>query len=166
MARSSTSRSRLYTLLVRRFISSIWVVAGTLIAELTFAHASMAGGVLPQGGRYVAGAGTIAGDGNRIVVTQPGASRGVIDWRSFSIGKNNTVIFDNGAGATLNRVTGGSPSAILGNSPLRRHRPQASSSQLRIWDDFPQSGRRSRFNVPTCASALLEGNLRLVGRAQ
>ncbi len=65
--------------------------------------------------RRVAGVGTIAGDETRIVVTQPGSSRGVIDWRSFSIGKNDTVTFDNGAGATLNRVTGGSPSAILGN---------------------------------------------------
>jgi filamentous hemagglutinin family protein len=115
MARSSISRSRLHTCQGRRFLGSIWLVAGIPIAELILAHASMAAGVLPQGGRYVAGAGTIAGDENRIVVTQPGSSRGVIDWRSFSIGKDNTVTIDNGAGATLNRVTGGSPSAILGN---------------------------------------------------
>jgi filamentous hemagglutinin family protein len=48
------------------------------------------------------------------VITQPGSTRGVIEWNSFSIGKNNSVTFDNGSGATLNRVTGGSPSAILG----------------------------------------------------
>ena len=73
-----------------------------------------AGGVLPTGGRYVAGAGTIVGAGNGLVITQPGSTRGVIDWNSFSIGGNNSVTFNNGAGATLNRVTGGSPSAILG----------------------------------------------------
>jgi filamentous hemagglutinin family protein len=48
------------------------------------------------------------------VITQPGSTRGVIEWNSFSIGRNNSVTFDNGAGATLNRVTGGSPSAIFG----------------------------------------------------
>jgi filamentous hemagglutinin family protein len=48
------------------------------------------------------------------LITQPGSTRGVIDWNSFSIGRHNSVTFDNGTGATLNRVTGGSPSAILG----------------------------------------------------
>ncbi|WP_343219838.1 filamentous hemagglutinin N-terminal domain-containing protein [Paraburkholderia tuberum] len=42
------------------------------------------------------------------------SSRGVIDWHSFSIGNGNTVAFNNGSGATLNRVTGGDPSSILG----------------------------------------------------
>jgi filamentous hemagglutinin family protein len=49
------------------------------------------------------------------VVTQTGSTRGVIDWNSFSIGGANSVAFNNGSGATLNRVTGGSPSAILGS---------------------------------------------------
>jgi filamentous hemagglutinin family protein len=73
-----------------------------------------AGGILPNGGRYVAGAGSIVGASNGLVITQPGSTRGVIDWNSFSIGANNSVTFNNGTGATLNRVTGGSPSAILG----------------------------------------------------
>ncbi|WP_408240983.1 two-partner secretion domain-containing protein [Paraburkholderia sediminicola] len=47
-------------------------------------------------------------------MSQPGSSRGAIDWNSFSIGNGNRVRFDNGTGATLNRVTGGNPSAILG----------------------------------------------------
>jgi filamentous hemagglutinin family protein len=81
---------------------------------LSFAQAALAAGVLPQGGHYVAGAGTIASQGDALTVTQPNSSRGVIDWTGFSIGKGNTVSFDNGSGATLNRVTGGSPSAILG----------------------------------------------------
>ncbi|WP_429443986.1 filamentous hemagglutinin N-terminal domain-containing protein [Paraburkholderia sp. 40] len=75
---------------------------------------AFAAGSLPQGGRYVAGTGTIAGAGNSLVITQPGSTRGVIDWNSFSVGGSNSVRFDNGTGATLNRVTGGSPSAILG----------------------------------------------------
>ncbi len=58
--------------------------------------------------------GAIASQGNGLLITQPGSTRGVIDWNSFSIGRNNSVTFDNGSGATLNRVTGGSPSAIFG----------------------------------------------------
>ncbi|MFM0684371.1 filamentous hemagglutinin N-terminal domain-containing protein [Paraburkholderia strydomiana] len=85
------------------------------LAGLSLAQAAIAGGVLPQGGHYVAGAGTIAGQGNALIVTQPGSTRSVIEWSQFSIGKLNTVNFDNGSGATLNRVTGGSPSAILGS---------------------------------------------------
>lgn len=92
----------------------VWIAIGVSVAELAFAHAALAAGVLPQGGRYVAGAGTIANQSGGLVITQPGSTRGVIDWNSFSIGRNNSVSFDNGSGATLNRVTGGSPSAILG----------------------------------------------------
>ncbi|MEC5408648.1 filamentous hemagglutinin N-terminal domain-containing protein [Paraburkholderia sp. MPAMCS5] len=85
------------------------------LAGLSITHAAFGAGVLPQGGRYVAGAGAIAGEGNSLAITQPGSTRGVIEWDSFSIGRNNSVTFDNGSGATLNRVTGGSPSAILGS---------------------------------------------------
>ncbi|ACC74926.1 filamentous hemagglutinin N-terminal domain-containing protein [Paraburkholderia phymatum] len=92
----------------------LWIAFGVSIAELAFAHAAWAAGVLPQGGRYVAGAGSIANGGNALVVTQPGSTRGIIEWNSFSVGGNNSVSFDNGTGATLNRVTGGTPSAILG----------------------------------------------------
>ncbi|RKT21106.1 filamentous hemagglutinin family protein [Paraburkholderia sp. RAU2J] len=85
------------------------------LAGLPFAQSALAAGVLPQGGHFVAGAGTLTGNGTALLVTQPGSTRGVIDWNSFSIGKRNTVMFDNGSGATLNRVTAGSPSAILGS---------------------------------------------------
>ncbi|NKJ46188.1 filamentous hemagglutinin [Burkholderia sp. SG-MS1] len=84
------------------------------LAGLPFAQRAFAAGVLPQGGHFVAGAGTLTGNGTVLLVTQPGSTRAVIDWNSFSIGKGSTVMFDNGSGATLNRVTAGSPSAILG----------------------------------------------------
>lgn len=69
MARFSKRCPRLYPFLGRRFLGSILLIAGIPIAELSFVHAAMAAGVLPQGGRYVAGVGTIAGDETRIVVT-------------------------------------------------------------------------------------------------
>ncbi|MFM0722702.1 filamentous hemagglutinin N-terminal domain-containing protein [Paraburkholderia strydomiana] len=92
----------------------LWLVLGISFTGLSFAHATIAADTLPQGGTYVAGSGAIASQGNGLVITQPGSTRGVIEWNSFSIGRNNSVAFDNGSGATLNRVTGGSPSAILG----------------------------------------------------
>ncbi|AWV05080.1 filamentous hemagglutinin [Burkholderia sp. JP2-270] len=75
--------------------------------------AAHAAGPLPGGGQFVAGAGSIAGHGTSLTINQT-SNRGVIDWTSFSIGNGNRVTFNNGAGATLNRVTGGEPSAILG----------------------------------------------------
>ncbi len=68
---------------------------------------------LPAGGVYAAGAGTIAQSGSGLTVTQT-SRRGVINWRSFDIGAGGSVRIDNGSGATLNRVTGGSLSTILG----------------------------------------------------
>src|SRR5690242_11576502 len=71
------------------------------------ASSAWAGGALPTNGKYVAGTGAISKKGaNGLTVNQNG-STGIIDWSSFSIGKGNAVQFNNGAGATLNRVTGG-----------------------------------------------------------
>jgi filamentous hemagglutinin family protein len=91
------------------------VVIALSLTSLPFAHSAWAAGVLPQGGHFVGGSGSIAVNGAGLHVTQPGSSQAVIDWTSFSIGKGNTVTFDNGTGATLNRVTSSVPSAILGN---------------------------------------------------
>jgi filamentous hemagglutinin family protein len=68
---------------------------------------------LPNGGHFVAGSGAISGNGTSLTVNQS-SPRAVIDWNSFSIGYGNRVAFANGHGATLNRVTGGDPSLILG----------------------------------------------------
>ncbi|MEC5406111.1 filamentous hemagglutinin N-terminal domain-containing protein [Paraburkholderia sp. MPAMCS5] len=90
------------------------IVIALSLAGFVPASVAIAAGVLPQGGQYVSGQGSINTSGNNLVVTQPGSTRGVIEWGSFSIGRNNAVTFENGSGATLNRVTGGSLSAILG----------------------------------------------------
>jgi len=72
-----------------------------------------AAGALPSGGHFIAGSGSIAGAGNSMTIDQT-TTRGVIDWNSFSIAGGHRVAFNNGSGATLNRVTGGDPSAIYG----------------------------------------------------
>jgi filamentous hemagglutinin family protein len=74
-----------------------------------YAHA----GPLPDGGSFVAGAGAIRANGTALDITQT-TTRGVIDWRSFSIGSGNSVTVNNGTGATLSRVTGIDRSIIDG----------------------------------------------------
>ncbi|MCC8402394.1 filamentous hemagglutinin N-terminal domain-containing protein [Paraburkholderia sp. MMS20-SJTN17] len=98
----------------RQSSGRIWLALGVSLIGTSITDAALAAGVLPRGGTYAAGMGAITRQGNALTVMQPGSARGAIDWDSFSIGPNNTVTFDNGSGATLNRVTGGSPSAILG----------------------------------------------------
>jgi filamentous hemagglutinin family protein len=115
MTRPGLSRPARRALRRQQSRGRIWLAIGISLTGLSLTPVAFAAGILPQGGRYVTGAGTIAGQCNGLVITQPGSTRGVIDWNSFAIGKGNTVSFDNGSGATLNRVTGGSPSAILGS---------------------------------------------------
>jgi len=69
---------------------------------------------LPSGGAFTAGSGTIANFANAVTIRKA-TNRGVIDWRSFSIGARGSVLFQNGSGATLNRVTGSQMSLILGS---------------------------------------------------
>ncbi|WP_144110288.1 filamentous hemagglutinin N-terminal domain-containing protein [Paraburkholderia sp. BCC1886] len=90
------------------------LLLGLPVIGMAPALPTFASGVLPQGGHYVSGQGAIASSGNNVVITQAAGTRGVIDWRSFSIGNRNTVTFDDSGGAILNRVTGNSPTAILG----------------------------------------------------
>jgi filamentous hemagglutinin family protein len=69
--------------------------------------------MLPQGGHFVAGTGSIGTQGLTETITQT-SQRGIIDFSSFSIGKSGTVKINNGMGATLDRVTGGNLSQIMG----------------------------------------------------
>ncbi|MBI5112738.1 MAG: S8 family serine peptidase [Rhodovulum sp.] len=69
---------------------------------------------LPTGGTPTHGAiGISQPSPSSLLVTQGGPA-GIITWSTFSIGTGNTVHFDNGSGATLNRVTGNVPSTING----------------------------------------------------
>ncbi len=78
--------------------------------------------VLPTGGRVVSGQATITTSGDTTTITQPyypntvvdSSNKAIITWDSFSIGKDQTVQFNNGDGATLNRVLTGNLSTIDG----------------------------------------------------
>lgn len=71
-------------------------------------------GALPANGHYVAGQGSISKASQSVTVKQS-STTGIIDWGTFSVGRNSAVTFDNGSGATLNRVTGGNLSTIAGS---------------------------------------------------
>jgi filamentous hemagglutinin family protein len=69
---------------------------------------------LPTGGEVAAGSAVIGTlSPNSLTITQSSA-RAILNWKSFSVGDGQAVRFDNGRGATLNRVTGGDLSQIDG----------------------------------------------------
>ncbi|MFY9476240.1 MAG: filamentous hemagglutinin N-terminal domain-containing protein [Aquabacterium sp.] len=84
------------------------VVGWTMAGQVALAN--------PTGGQVVAGSATIvdAGAGTLNVLQQ--SDRGIINWRSFSIGAGETVNFiqPSAGSVTLNRVLGNDPSAIFG----------------------------------------------------
>ncbi len=93
----------------RGFLLATTMLSGLAVPAMTPAF----GQTLPTGGQYVAGSGGIGTAGAAMTVTQS-TGRGIIDWQGFAIGAANKVQFDNGSGATLNRVTGGNLSTIAG----------------------------------------------------
>ncbi|MDE2163400.1 MAG: filamentous hemagglutinin N-terminal domain-containing protein, partial [Alphaproteobacteria bacterium] len=88
-----------------------WMLCASALITAGPAYAGSA--VLPTGGQYVAGQGAISGSTNGLTINQS-TSHGIINWQGFSIGAGNTVQFNNGSGATLNRVIGANISQIDG----------------------------------------------------
>tara|TARA_R110002072_G_scaffold136124_2_gene278206 strand:+ start:186307 stop:198270 length:11964 start_codon:yes stop_codon:yes gene_type:complete len=80
-------------------------------ASLTM-HASRAQD-LPQGADVSHGNVSIDVQGQHMAIQQD-SQYGIVNWDSFSIGAGYHVDFDNGSGATLNRVTGIDVSSIYG----------------------------------------------------
>jgi filamentous hemagglutinin family protein len=86
-------------------------IAFTVLLYLGVSHAALA---LPSGGTVISGQATISPpSGGAITITQS-TTRAIIDWSKFSIAANQSVTFNNGSGATLNRVTGADASLIDG----------------------------------------------------
>ena len=71
---------------------------------------------LPTGGRVVAGQASISKPSADSLQVHQDSARAVIDWRSFSVGKDASVTFQqpSSQSSVLNRVTGSDPSQILG----------------------------------------------------
>lgn len=76
---------------------------------------------LPSGGSVSAGSAAIVQPNASTLNVNQSSDRAIINWQSFSVGAGNTVNFNQpgAASATLNRVTGATPSSIAGtiNAP-------------------------------------------------
>ena len=116
MARAQASAS-----VVTRRLDRAALLRGTALQAvfglvfLAPAHAQPAPNARPQGGQVVAGAASIGGSASTTVVTQA-SERAAINWRSFDVGRDQSVQFlqPGARSVTLNRVTGGDPSAVAG----------------------------------------------------
>ena len=97
---------------LRRRLVEFLAISGAVLGFT--AVCAQAQPALPTGGQFTAGAGTISAAGANALQINQLTARGVIDWRSFSIGEGGAVSINNGSGATLNRVTGGQVSQIQG----------------------------------------------------
>ncbi|MCC0043928.1 MAG: filamentous hemagglutinin N-terminal domain-containing protein [Brucellaceae bacterium] len=71
--------------------------------------------VLPSGATVTQGTATVSQTGSNSLLIDQTSGSAIINWDSFSIGAGGITHFNNGAGATLNRVTGNLPSQIDGS---------------------------------------------------
>ncbi|PZU88317.1 MAG: hypothetical protein DI528_05505 [Shinella sp.] len=85
-----------------------------LLATVSLPLPAFSQQVLPSGGNFTAGSGDIQTAPTGLLINQTSAT-GIVEWQDFSIGSGASVHFDNGAGATLNRVTGNLGSQIDGS---------------------------------------------------
>jgi filamentous hemagglutinin family protein len=85
------------------------------LALATLGLTSLTALAAPTGGSVVSGTASIRTNGVQTDIVQSSA-RAVIDWRQFNIGSGESVHFrqPDARSSTLNRVTGGDPSQILG----------------------------------------------------
>jgi trimeric autotransporter adhesin len=117
---ASRAASRVRARLKRNLLegASRLALALALVPALNGIAAAGSPPVLPQGGTFKAGTpGAVPFDtsvAGQLAVNQA-SQRAVIDWQSFSIGAGGKVQINNGSGATLNRVTGGNLSSIMGD---------------------------------------------------
>ena len=95
----------------REFRASVSLIA--LLWGLGCAQPSMAQS-LPTGGTVVSGNVAIGSTSPTSLTVTQSSRTGIVNWSSFSVGQGNQVQFNNGTGATLNRVTGNVPSSING----------------------------------------------------
>ncbi len=95
----------------RDFRASVSVVA--LLWGLGCAQPSLAQS-LPTGGTVASGNVSISSTSPTSLTISQSSRTGIVNWSSFSVGQGNQVQFNNGSGATLNRVTGNVPSSING----------------------------------------------------
>ncbi|NVK72515.1 MAG: filamentous hemagglutinin N-terminal domain-containing protein, partial [Oceanospirillaceae bacterium] len=88
------------------------LILGSVTSMVTYGQQP----ALPVGGNIAAGQVSIGTSGNTMTVTQ-GSDKAIVNWGSFSVGKEAAVNFvqPGSASAILNRVTGSTTSTIAGS---------------------------------------------------
>ena len=97
-----------------RRIANAPIFGLTLGVLIGLAGAASAAPALPTGGVVKAGSAVITASSPSYLTINQSSTDAVINWPAFSIAEGGTVQFNNGSGATLNRVTGSSISNING----------------------------------------------------
>ncbi len=114
-----TAKSKTAPLKLKPLVSSIlaWIHRPATLTLALGAMPVLAFAQMPTGGEVIAGSATIATPDAAHTVIQQGSDKAVINWQSFSIGKDGYVQFlqPGSSSVTLNRVVGVDPSAILGH---------------------------------------------------
>ncbi|WP_199805456.1 filamentous hemagglutinin N-terminal domain-containing protein, partial [Bradyrhizobium lablabi] len=107
LASSAAGTSRIREL----FCSSVSIAV--LTSFLNFGQSATAQS-LPSGGTVVSGNVSIGSTSPTSLTISQSSRTGIVNWSNFSVGQGYQVQFNNGSGATLNRVTGNVPSSING----------------------------------------------------
>ena len=111
MVPATTCLSSAITSYARNFRTSVSLIA--LLWSSGYPQPAMAQS-LPTGGTVASGNVSINSTSPTSLTISQSSRTGIVNWSSFSIGQGNQVQFNNGSGATLNRVTGNVPSSING----------------------------------------------------
>ena len=96
--------------MLSKLLSSAGIIS--LVFQPIFAIAQE---TLPNNPSVVAGNINISSPSLNSLLVDQSSGSGIINWEGFSIGAGNSVLFNNGSGETLNRVTGSDFSSIYGN---------------------------------------------------
>ena len=86
----------------------------TILSGAVIATTPALAQVLPSGGKVTSGTAVISQPSSSQTTIAQSSGKAIITWNDFSIGQGGSVQFNNGSGATLNRVTGGDLSSIDG----------------------------------------------------
>ena len=90
-----------------------WLMTAAVPAVVMVSAGFAGAQALPSGGKVTSGTAVISTAGTSTTIAQS-SGKAILTWNDFSIGQGDSVQFNNGSGATLNRVTGGNLSSIDG----------------------------------------------------
>ncbi|MEW9573824.1 filamentous hemagglutinin N-terminal domain-containing protein [Rhodanobacter sp. Si-c] len=146
-------------------------------------NALAASATLPTGGVVRSGQASIAASGSGALTISQSSKAAIIDWSGFSLGQGGAVQFNNGSGATLNRVLSGGPissingllsatgsvylinlsGVIIGKNEVVKVGGTFAASTLDVDDSAFLNGGSLTFSGPSKASVVNLGKVEALG---